>query len=385
MASEKDKIRNKEKEIIDLTEVVEEGDARKIELAAKDTPEQNNTLDEELKDLFDNLGPHRGSGPAAQDADLDSEFEDLFRDEDERKDDIQPDEAEHSGGKRVDSLFEEGVTGVEETVPEKVVGPEAALFQEPELEQEEKASESDSAHARQVIARLKSLEERLEHTKEQVQGIIDDLEQRVLKIVEEKGPQLNFIQELVPDIVDQSLAKALEKTGSEAALMSQGLEQMDSRVDALEELFLEHSELIKKSMSREQDQGLPERFDKLMQDLTLSHEARIEEVLSTWEKEKKSLTEELDKTRDTQKDMLEKLDSLSRDIGDVKEKNKTYPELLEKLEVLHQSFAGKDELAGMLSRIKDELEEHIQRTVPGAAAQVIREEIMALLKEKKQD
>ena len=384
MASEKEKVRNDEEEIVDLTEVIEEGDARKMKPAAKDSPNQDNALDDELKDLFDNMVPQKNSGQTGQDPDLDSEFEDLFRDEDERGEDRLPDEAVHSREK-MDSLLEEGGTEVEEAFPENIPGSEAALIQEPGLEREEKNSEPDADHVQQVVSRLSSLEDRLEHTREQVEGITDDLEQRVLEILEDKGSKLNFIQELVPDNVDQALAEALEKTGTSAALMSQGLEQIGSRVEALEELFLEHAELIRKNMSGEHGPDLPEKFDELKREIALSHESRIEEVLSSWEKEKKSLTEELEKARTAQKDILEKLDSLSRNIDDVKEKNNTYPELLEKLEVLHQSFVGRDELDVMLSRIKVELEEHVQRTVPGAAAKVIREEIMAMLQEKKQD
>ncbi len=123
---------------------------------------------------------------------------------------------------------------------------------------------------------------------------------------------------------------------------------------------------------------------EIKQEIEQSVENRIQELISNWQSEKNSLSAELENALTFWGKMQEKMTALSQDIGELKDREREVdPEVQEKVDNLMQNSVTRDDLRHLASQIRHELEEYVQKHVPAVAAQVIRDEIIAMFQEKR--
>ncbi len=232
----------------------------------------------------------------------------------------------------------------------------------------------------------------LEHQKD---GPGKDLDSEGLK--QELHQELeNKIHESVSGITDSSVQKTTEHLQQEMDSLRQNeLQDLNSRMKSLEEqsgntdtpdiqsLRDELEQKINQTLeSAESPQEEPPDLSGLKEEVIQSVESRIQELVSTCQSEKRSLATELENALTFRGRMQEKLNELSQDIVDLKDRGKKPDhELQETIDSLYQSSVSREDLRHLASQLRYELEEHVQKQVPEAAAKVIRDEIMAMLQE----
>ncbi|WP_291323400.1 hypothetical protein [Desulfonatronospira sp.] len=204
------------------------------------------------------------------------------------------------------------------------------------------------------------------------------------------------IQELSPGITDNAVQRVREQLQQDLDSLRQNeLQDLNERIKILEDqlgsldipdIQALRDELEKKinnalNSARSSQEQAPD-LTSLKDEVVRSMESRIQELVSTWQSEKKSLAMELENALTYWGKMQEKLTELSQDIGEIKDRQKQPdPELQEKIDSLNQASVSREDLRHLASQLRYELEELVQKQVPSAAAGVIREEIMAMLQE----
>jgi len=172
---------------------------------------------------------------------------------------------------------------------------------------------------------------------------------------------------------------------SELKPLKQKIAQVEEQLNSLS---IPDKDELKETISRDIIKTLDEnREDSTKQEEVQKYvlkviEQQLEAKISTWQKEKEALTREIEEASKYQVRLQDSLEKLASDIGEIKDRTST-EKLNQQVEELSLNFVSKDELKLLASQLKIELEEFIAKQVPLAAAQVIREEISALLGEKR--
>ncbi|MFP4398036.1 MAG: hypothetical protein ACLFPY_08125, partial [Desulfonatronovibrio sp.] len=306
-------------------------------------------------------------------------------------------------------IFEERLDNIENSVSEKAVeaieekGPELGFLKKM-LEDLKQELVPDTEQGGQTVDQppLEIAEE--------------DFKAAVVEAVEEKGADLSFILDL-KDKISEYADKVMEEKF--AGLAQPGEDQEDSELsrrikdleDKIQEISIPDAEEMrqeiradcekliedrignteKKHVSPKSAENEPEsqkeeapEIDEWKQEINRLVEDRINNLVDSWQSEKKALASELENALKFWGKMQEKLTVLSQDIGELRDQRAELdPDLLEKFESINELAVTRKDLRNLAHQLKVELEEYIMKKVPEAAARVIRQEIAAILQEKK--
>lgn len=324
MASEREKQNLDDEEIIDLTEVVEEGpDSDKKASDQGDDSAQDGDFDEDLSDLFESLSSEEDD--KAGSAEGDDDFEDLFNDEAEQSEDkgsateeqetgeddflkefLEDDQEDDSGSGQDSSQEEDGditddlddlISDVQEdddsedtensaqdSRPEKRASQEA---EEPESDSQNSevedfsediesgepasASETDEKPLQgiEVLAeQLESLSDRMDTFERKIDEIQNDFPDKAVQLMEEKGPELEFMRQALQGVKDE-LEVSIKSNIEQAATGEKSLSEDEFKeqvIEAVEEKGLEFNfvqEMSQKFKSEVKEDLLPEIEEKI--------------------------------------------------------------------------------------------------------------------------
>lgn len=345
MASEREKQNLDDEEIIDLTEVVEEGpDLDRKESDQKVDSAQDGDFDEDLSDLFESLGSEEDD--EAGSAEGGDDFEDLFNDEVEKSEDkastaeeqdtsdddflkefLEDDQEDDSGSGEgsapekdeditddIDDLIsdiqeDDDFDGAENSDQEQQADSQknsqekkgvAEDVEEPAEEaQPEKSAEADSKDSEledvskdakdaessetdfvpetvdkpvqgiEVLAeQLESLSDRMDVFEKKIDQIQDDFPDKTVQLMEEKGPELEFIRQALQGVKDE-LETSIKSNIEQAAASRENLSEDEFKeqvIKAVEENGLELNfvqELSQKIKSEVKEDLLPEIEEKI--------------------------------------------------------------------------------------------------------------------------
>jgi tetrahydromethanopterin S-methyltransferase subunit G len=412
MASDKEKNAFQEEEIIDLNDVLEEGFDADFAGEAKQKPEDpvhGDDLEDDFNELFESLDAERGS-QVSEGSDLEAMFDDensSIKGPDEFEDkqdelpgpgDEKPAPAMIALADQLESLsdrmdaFEEKLGSIEKSFSEKVI---SAV--------EEKGSE------------IGFLNKMFEDLKQDYNSAIvkspdfsslntedfsgEDFKAGVLETIEEEGLELSFVQDITEkitkqtrDLVDEKISAALQVFESpDDQGFAQKIQELEFKIREIaipdpeeikQDLRVEFQKAIKENIPDLSQSYDPEEFK---QEISDSLEDRIKLLADSWQDEKKTLASEMEKSLMFWEKMQEGLNALSRDVDEIRDKMaKPDPGLMGDFESFKERAVTREDLDSLMLRLRLELEEYILKKVPEAAARVIREEIAAIVGEKKQ-
>lgn len=329
MASEREKQNLDDEEIIDLTEVVEEGPGSDKKTSGQGTDSaQDGDFDEDLSDLFESLGSEDDDEEGS--AEGDDDFEDLFKDEveksedkdsgtqeqdtsdddflkefleDEQDDDpgsgkefsqeegeditddlddlisdIQEDDskaAEESGQEQPaeetagqepekpepDSLenekADEKKNEAEKPAPDEDVHPKESaesvsqnsevedISEDVETGKSESALETDgnSVQGIEILAeQLESLSNRMDAFEKKIDEIQDDFPDKTVQLMEEKGPELEFMRQALQEVKDE-LEVSIKSNIEQAATGEDNLSEDEFKKQVIEAVEEKGSDL----------------------------------------------------------------------------------------------------------------------------------------------
>jgi len=225
-----------------------------------------------------------------------------------------------------------------------------------------------------------------------------DFKTGVLEAVEEKGLELSFVRDLgeritrqTRELIDEKIFEALQtpEPGDESDL-GQKIQELDRR---LGELVWPDPEELKKDIRVEVEKILGDKMSdltgspdaqELKQEINQVVENRLNSLVESWQTEKQSLTSDLEDTVRSREKMQERLNALSLDMAELREKMaEPDSRLMERFASVEESAVTRENFESLSARLKVELEEHVLNKVPEAAARVIREEIAAIVSERK--
>ena len=208
-------------------------------------------------------------------------------------------------------------------------------------------------------------------------NLISDLKEKITQETEE------LIYEKFSEIV-----QTIEP--GEGSELSQKIQELERRIAEIsipdpdelkQDLTAEFEKLFQDKLYSFPQPPDPEEFKEEMNDLA---EDRINSFIESWKSEKNSQATELENAFKLLGAMEERISSLSGEIGEVREKTGDLDlELVKKFESIYEKIPAGEDIASQVSELKAELEEYILKKVPEAAARIIREEILAMVSEKK--
>ena len=405
MAQEQKKSRDEE--IIDLTEVIEEGDPGLAKPIQDREQESDDDFNDDLKDLFDSRGTDQEDGQRDRDSDLDKEFEDLFKEHSEQEagSEEKAGQEESESDYFLKELMQEPGSSPEEDADKPDSRQDEHTPQAAPVRETGEVDKSAPSGVEHLAQQMENMEKRMEKLQAQMNLAEEEFAGRVLQTLEEKGSQLGFIREMMPGIVNQAVEKGEEKIQAKLDEFKAGeLQDMLSRLALLEEkvagiqlpdiqelqdkLEQKIDQKIQSALS-EQKEGPEQDFEGLKQELHQELENKIQESIphtedSAAQKNTEHLQQEMDSLRQNElQDLNSRMKNLEEQVGSLdtpKEKSPDF-ELQEKIDSLYQNSVGREDLSQLASQLRHELEEHVQKQVPAAAARVIRDEIMAMLQE----
>jgi|GEM_PF-5389993 len=321
-----------EEEVIDLTEVIQEGDPEKMRTGAgNSTRGRDDDSDEDLNDFFADLGGEQEHNKTGYTEGQDRELSGL--------------------------LQEETRTG-EGSLPESHARPDTAagILAEPASRA---AEESKFETLKNLEQQVVTLGERLEQLQDRIKIQEEQFQDRVLQAVEEKGEALEVIQAISTRIVDLVMEQSSAKIRSEInALRAEDLSELQLKLETLEGRIEDIKSYDIQAVKEELNQRIQEKIDTfreeqtqlealsdLKQELVQTFEDRIQEIETSWQNEKKTLVSWLE-------------DSTS------------------------WTFLSRTDVDQLVSSLRQDLEERLQQQIPAAASRVIREEIVAMLQEQ---
>jgi len=225
-----------------------------------------------------------------------------------------------------------------------------------------------------------------------------DFKTGVLEAVEEKGLELSFVRDLgeritrqTRELIDEKIFEALQTPEPrDESDLGQKIQELDRR---LGELAWPDPEELKKDIRVEVEKILGDKMSdltgspdaqELKQEINQVVENRLNSLVESWQTEKQSLTSDLEDTVRSREKMQERLNALSLDMAELREKM-AEPDsgLMERFASVEESAVTRENFESLSARLKVELEEHVLNKVPEAAARVIREEIAAIVSERK--
>jgi hypothetical protein len=406
-------------EIIELTEIVEEGspqeqtdkkDPENVDGFPKENAVESKDFDEELTDILESViddDPESEKEPE-KDTLEDLSFDDLFEEDILSKDDLSSEKrsSEEENLTHDDATLQSSATtketenefaeldniiaDLDENDPDQVME-EASVEDEiiSDLEKSIQDTESEKKKEPRDETSLKSESQDTDETATQQNKLIN-LEQRLDNLeagLEDKLAQIkiDLLNEIKDQMDNQIKLQATEILTPELEPLKQKIAQVEEQ---LNNLSIPDKDELKEAISQEITKTLDEnKGDSTKQEELQKHifeviEQQLETKLSTWQKEKEAVAKEIEEASKYQAKLQDSLEKLASDIEEIKDRTST-EKLNRRVEELSLNFLSKDELKLLASQLKTELEEFITKQVPLAAAQVIREEINALLKEKR--
>ena len=406
-------------EIIELTEIVEEGspqeqtdkkDPENVDGFPRENAVEGKDFDEELTDILESViddDPESEKEPE-KDTLEDLSFDDLFEEDILSKDDLSSEKrsSEEENLTHDDAIVQSSAT-TEETEDEfaeldNIIAdldednPDQAL-EEASVEDEiisdlEKSIQDTESEKKKEARDETSLKSESQDTDEIAiqQNKLINLEQRLDNLeagLEDKLAQIKIelLNEINDQMDNQVKLQVTEILTSELEPLKQKIAQVEEQ---LNNLSIPGKDELKEAISQEITRTLDENKEDSTKQKELQKyifeviEQQLEAKISTWQKEKEALTREIEEASKYQVRLQDSLEKLASDIGEIKDRTST-EKLNQQVEELSLNFVSKDELKLLASQLKIELEEFITKQVPLAAAQVIREEISALLKEKR--
>ncbi len=471
MASDKEKDMLEDEEIIDLTEVFEDGlniDPTEEQKQAQSDSGRHTDQEVDLNDLFYSVGRDKTASHSKRD-----DFEELFHNEagnaksdnvnDQQNDvflkdffgDDQEDEQDQSKNRY---LHDKNAITEDKTEPdglekfddedweEKLPEPEH-LFTD---EGPEAGLDKPVGAIATLAEQLESLSDRMDMFEEKLDNMENSLLERTINALEEEGPELGFLNKMFQDLkkdISAELAEDLDSSEQDKYTLSE--EEFKERVfRAIEEKGLEFSfvrdlreritqqtreliderciatpqdpefqedsdlkqkiqemehkireieavdpEELKQEMKTEFEKVLEEKMpdfsqtpdsEVLKQEMNDILEERITSLIKSWQSEKKMLASELEDAVRFWGKMQENISALRQNISELRNNRAGIDsELMKKFESANRQSLTREDLEIVISQLKLELENHILKKVPEAAARVIREEIAAIVSEKR--
>jgi hypothetical protein len=225
-----------------------------------------------------------------------------------------------------------------------------------------------------------------------------DIKDKAMEAFAEKGLEMNLVSDLKEKITQETEELIYEKFSEivqtiepgEGSELSQKIQELERKIAEIstpdpdelkQDLMTEFEKLFQDKLFSFTEPPDPEEFKEEMNDLA---EDRINSFIESWKNEKNSQATELENAFKLLGAMEERISSLSGEIGEVREKTGHLDlELAKKFESIYEQIPAGEDIANQVSQLKAELEEYILKKIPEAAARIIREEILAMVSEKK--
>jgi hypothetical protein len=415
---------NEVDEIIELTEVVEEGAPENSTNDQSTSNEQsfprekaveNNDFDEDLNDILESViddEPETKKKPEKDDP-ADLNFDDLFEDdisednildeftsskekspEEDTEQPLKTSEKADDEFADLDNLIDEldkdssPETGAKKSVEDEIISDLEKSVQEPAPEEQAKSQDKAPEQKPELLE-----ENKLEQDKEEVpiqEDKLTNFEQRLENL--ETGLENKFAQikdELLKEINELIDGQVKPQVTEILTSELEPLKQMTAQIEEqLNNLSIPDKDELKQIVSREILSAIEKikedsaRQDELQEYVLEIVEQQLETKISTWQKEKQALAREIEEASKYQARLQDSLEKLASDIGEIKDRTST-EKLNQQLEEFSLDFVTKEDIRLLASQLKEELKEFVKKHVPLAAAQVIREEISVLLGEKR--
>jgi hypothetical protein len=358
--------------------------------SVRDDPEDedlnfDDLFDEDISedDILDELDPSKKSSPKSNPEQTDTTSEETKKTDDEFADlDNLIDELDKSPSpetKAKKPVEDEIISDLEKSVQEPVPEEQVKSQNKAPIKQDEKPEPLEEPEQEQNEEEVPIQEDKLTSLEQRLENLEAGLENKFAQI---KDDILKEINELIKNQVKLQVTEILT---SELKPLKQKIAQVEEQLNSLS---IPDKDELKETISRDIIKTLDEnREDSTKQEEVQKYvlkviEQQLEAKISTWQKEKEALTREIEEASKYQVRLQDSLEKLASDIGEIKDRTST-EKLNQQVEELSLNFVSKDELKLLASQLKIELEEFIAKQVPLAAAQVIREEISALLGEKR--
>jgi hypothetical protein len=411
-------------EIIELTEIVEEGspqeqtdkkDSENPDAFPKENAVESKDFDEELTDILESViddDPKAEKEPE-KDTLENLDFDDLFEDdisEDNILDDLAPlkkgsqkDDTEQpvTTSKETDDEFANledliedlgkdspSDSETEESVEDEIISDLEKSVQEPTPEEQAKSQDKAPINQEQKLleenkqkqdeGKVPIQEDKLTNLEQRLENLETGLENKFAQIKDEILKEINdLIKSQVKPQVTEILTAELEPLKQMIAQIEEQLNNLsipgkDELKQIISQEILSAIEKIKKDNAGQDD------LQKYVLEIV---EQQLEAKISTWQKEKEALAREIGEASKYQATLQNSLERLASDIGEIKDRTST-EKINQQLEEFSLDFVTKEDFKLLASQLKEELKEFVRKHVPLAAAQVIREEINALLKSK---
>lgn len=372
----KSKKKNKKDDVLELTDVVEEG-TEQPRSSSSDSEEffNESDLESELNDLFgdgDTTAEDPQDSPSLEeddDLDLDSLFQELDQANADQGESTskstQETGAQDQGDDQLDELLGElGLDDETEEAPE----------QEPEETADERVEEQLAEPLAQAQPEEAEADSPIENLEEELQPDEEPGEEpdREHAVATDTGPLEERMDELEKALSTRPEQEEIE-TRIESLLEARLSQQETGDSEALNRLEQRLGELEKELESRPDQEELQSRIEALLEAKLQSAEFLETLRSSLWSQ----MGEELDRLVET------KLQALEPQGGEHEhpEQEQAIQELKNEVSQITSQSVTAESLQVMADQIKEELTEHVAKAVPSAAAEIIREEIQALSQE----
>ncbi|MBT8762606.1 hypothetical protein KFV02_01495 [Desulfohalobiaceae bacterium Ax17] len=414
-------------EIIELTEVVEEGTSLKktdkkesenVEAFPKEKAVEGKDFDEELSDIFESVIDESKPGEKTKEDEIDDlGFDDLFEEEalieakespeeraiDKREEPSQDDSTIQSSVTTEEfgdefAELDNIIADLDESSPDKVQKDVSAeekslsyiekSVQKNQSEHKEKKLDEDALNTEtspdnpenQDIEKIAALEDKFMVLEQKIDTIETEFENKLTGI---KNELINEINSQVAEQVKLQLAKMLP---AELDPLKQKIEQVEEKLnnlsipgnDEIKEIVVQELNRIQVENKDVDDDKLKEELQNYMIELVGQ---RLEKETSTWHREKKALAQEIENALKYWGKLQDRLENMSSELAKVKDIPSS-EDFSKQIEDISHNFVTRDDLKLLANQLKIEMEEFVSKKVPAAAAQVIREEISALLAQK---
>jgi hypothetical protein len=361
------KKKNKKDDVLELTDVVEEGGEQQGSVGPEESFSDAD-LESELNELFgeEEVPSDQAQQGADRDEDDDLDLDSLFQELDQAnaEDDVQASAAGAEEGSEdgTDDQLDEllGELGLDEEPEDETASmaeeaPEEAVMQPSE--------EAQAVEQPDEEPQIEELGEELQPESEEEQAEYSPaasgsahLEERLLALENDLSDKPGR------DEVHSQLESLLEARLSRQAEASEGVPQLEQRL----------AELEKAMESRPSQEELQPEIESLVEARLQSDdflETLQSRLLPRMEEELSRLVDEKIKALAPEKESQDL--ATTQDIQDLKAE----------IEGIKSHSVTPETLESIAGQLKEELSEHIAKAVPGAAAQIIREEIQALSQE----
>jgi len=415
-------------EIIELTEVVEEGtsqeetdkkESENVEAFPKEKAVEGKDFDEELSDIFESvIDESKPEDETKEDEIDDLGFDDLFEEEALIETKESPEERatddKREGPIQEDSTIQSSVTTEEfgdefaeldniiadldessHDEEQKDVSTEKKSssyieksVQENQSEHKEKKLDEDALNTEtsldnpenQDIEKIAALEDKLMNLEQKIDKLKTEFEDKLT------GIKTKLINEINNQVADQVKLQIAEILPTELDPLKQKIEQVEEKLDNLsipgndeiKEIVVQELNKIQIENKETDDDKLKEELQEYVIELV---DQSLEKKASDWHREKKALAQEIEDALKYWGKLQDRLENMSSELAKIKDISSS-EKFSKQIEDISHNFVTRDDLKLLANQLKIEMEEFVSKKVPAAAAQVIREEINALLAQR---